>query len=145
MQGKTRMSTSRSFTIIALVLLLWNLIGVAAFVMQYTADLEALAKSDPYTARIFAGMPGWAWGAYVVAVGAGTLGAVLLLMRKAAAVGLFLLSVIAVVVQFGYSFLGTDLLAVKGAGAAVFPAVILAIAVGQWLYARRCRVKGVLR
>lgn len=109
MQGKTRMSTSRSFTIIALVLLLWNLIGVAAFVMQYTADLEALAKSDPYTARIFAGMPGWAWAAYVVAVGAGTLGAV------------------------------------KGAGAAVFPAVILAIAVGQWLYARRCRVKGVLR
>lgn len=145
MQGETRMSTSRSFTIIALVLLLWNLIGVAAFAMQYTADLEALAKSDPYTARIFAGMPGWAWAAYAVAVGAGTLGAMLLLMRKAAAVGLFLLSVIAVLVQFGYSFLGTDLLAVKGAGAAVFPAVILAIAVGQWLYARRCRVKGVLR
>ncbi|AMK18374.1 MULTISPECIES: hypothetical protein [Sphingobium] len=139
------MSTSRSFTIMALVLLLWNLIGAAAFVMQYTADLKALAKSDPYTARIFAGMPGWAWGAYALAVGAGAAGAVLLLMRKAAAVGLFLLSVIAVAVQFGYSFLGTDLLAVKGAGAAVFPAVILAIAVGQWLYARGCRAKGILR
>lgn len=145
MQGETRMSTSRSFTIIALVLLLWNLIGVAAFIMQYTADLAALAKSDPYTARIFAGMPGWAWGAYAVAVCSGTLGAAMLLMRKAVAAPLFGLSVIGVVVQFGYSFLGTDLLAVKGAGAAVFPAVILGIAVGQWLYARRCRAKGVLQ
>ncbi|ANI78941.1 MULTISPECIES: sugar transporter [Sphingobium] len=139
------MSASRSFAIFALGLLIWNLIGVAAFILQYTADLAALAKSDPYTARIFAGMPGWAWAAYAVAVGAGTLGATMLLMRKRVAVPLFALSVIGVVVQFGYSFLGTDLLAVKGAGAAAFPAVILVIAVGQLLYAQGLQAKGVLR
>jgi len=139
------MSTSRSFMIIGLALLLWNLIGVAAFIMQYTADLTTLAKSDAYTARIFAEMPGWAWAAYAVAVGAGTLGAVMLLMRRAVAVPLFGLSVIGVAVQFGYSFFGTDLLTVKGAGAAIFPAVILAVAVGQMLYAGRKRAKGLLR
>ena len=139
------MGASRSFKIIAIGLLIWNLIGVAAFAMQYGADLAHLAKSDPYTAPIFAEMPGWAWAAYAVAVGAGTVGALLLLLRKAAAVALFALSLAAVVVQFGYSFLGTDLWAVKGAGAAVFPAVIIAIAVGQLLYAAGLRAKGVLR
>jgi hypothetical protein len=131
--------------IVGLGLLLWNLIGVAAFIMQYAADLATLAKSDPYTARIFAEMPGWAWAAYAVAVGAGTMGAVMLLMRKAVAVPLFGLSVIGVVVQFSYSFFGTDLLMVKGPDAAVFPAVILAVAVGQMLYAGRMRAKGALR
>ena len=139
------MGASRSFKVIAIGLLIWNLIGVAAFAMQYGADLAAMAKSDPYTARIFAEMPGWAWAAYAVAVGAGTGGALLLLLRKPAAVALFAVSVAAVVVQFGYSFLGTDLWAVKGASVAVFPAVILAIAVGQWLYAVWLRARGVLR
>ena len=102
------MRPSRSFNILGLILLGWNLMGLAAFILQYSTDLATLAKNDPYTAQIFAQMPGWTWAAYAVAVGAGTLGATLLLMRKAAAVGLFLLSVIAVIVQFGYSLLGTD-------------------------------------
>jgi hypothetical protein len=128
--------------IIALVLLLWNLIGVAAFIMQYTADLSALARTDPYTARIFAEMPTWAWIAYGSAVGAGTLGAILLLLRKASAVWLFLLCVIAVVIQFGYSFMGTDMLAVKGPAAMAFPLVIFLIAVAQLLYANHLTAKG---
>ena len=48
-------------------------------------------------------------------------------------------------VQFGYTFLGTDLLAVKGPTAAIFPAVIIAIAIAQWFYARAQADKGVLR
>lgn len=139
------MTATRSFTIIAVILLLWNMIGMAAFIMQYTADLSALARTDPYTARIFAQMPGWVWIAYAVAVGAGTLGAILLLLRKAAAVWPFLASVIAIVVQFGYSFLGTDMLAVKGPTTMIFPAVILLIAVAQLLYTRSLAAKGVLR
>ncbi|HKY83105.1 MAG TPA: sugar transporter [Sphingobium sp.] len=139
------MIASRSFTIIAMILLIWNLIGVAAFILHYTADLAALARQDPYTARIFSQMPAWAWIAYAVAVGAGTLGAILLLMRKAAAVVLFLLSVVAVLLQFSYSFLGTDMLAVKGPSTMIFPAIILAIAVAQMLYARNLAAKGKLR
>ena len=139
------MTATRSFTIIAVILLLWNMIGMAAFIMQYTADLSALARTDPYTARIFAQMPGWVWIAYAVAVGAGTLGAILLLLRKAAAVWPFLASVIAIVAQFGYSFLGTDMLAVKGPTTMIFPAVILLIAIAQLLYARSLAAKGVLR
>ncbi|MBV2147870.1 sugar transporter [Sphingobium sp. AS12] len=139
------MNTPRYFTIIAIILLLWNLMGLAAFAMQYTADLTELAKTDPTTAQAFAAMPPWVWIAYAIAVGAGTLGAIALLMKKAAAASLFLISVIAVIVQFGYTFLGTDLLAVKGAVVIAFPAFIVVIAIVQLLYARNLVGKGVLR
>lgn len=139
------MNMPRYFIVIAIVLLLWNLMGLAAFTMQYTADLTELAKSDPVTAQAFAAMPAWVWIAYAIAVGAGTLGAILLLMKKAAAASLFLLSLIAVVVQFGYTFLGTDLLALKGPSVIAFPAFIVVMAVVQLLYARNLVSKGVLR
>lgn len=139
------MNIPRYFTIIAIILLLWNLMGLAAFVMQYTADLTELAKSDPTTAQAFATMPSWVWIAYAIAVGAGTLGAILLLMKKAAAATLFLISLIAVIVQFGYTFLGTGLLAVKGPSVLAFPAFIVVMAIVQLLYARNLVGKGVLR
>lgn len=139
------MNMPRYFIVIAIVLLLWNLMGLAAFAMQYTADLTELAKSDPVTAQAFAAMPAWVWIAYAIAVGAGTLGAVLLLMKKAAAASLFLLSLIAVVVQFGYTFLGTDLLALKGPSVIAFPAFIVVMAIIQLLYARHLVGKAMLR
>ena len=66
------MSTSRSLTIVGIILLLWNLMGVMAFVMQYGMDLTDLARTDPVTARAFAAMPAWLWIVYGVAVAAGT-------------------------------------------------------------------------
>ncbi len=134
----------KGFIIVAVLLLLWNLMGVAAFVMQYTADLDALAKTDPDTARAFAQMPGWAWAAYGVAVGAGTLGAIALLLKRRPAIALFALSLAAVLLQFGYTFLGTDLLAVKGWTTAIFPAIIVLIAIFQLLYARSVAARGAL-
>ena len=139
------MNATRLFMPIAIVLLLWNLLGIAAFTMQYTADLDALAQTDPSTAHAFATMPGWAWIAYAIAVGAGLIGAILLLLRKAGAATWFLVSALAVLVQFGYTFFGTDLLAIKGLTSAIFPAFIIAVAIIQWLYARSLVVKRVLR
>lgn len=138
------MHMPRFFIIIAIILLLWNLMGVAAFVMQYGADLTELAKTDPTTAQAFATMPDWLWLVYAVAVGSGTIGALLLLLRKAAAASLFLVSLIAVLMQFAYTVLGTDLIALKGATAAIFPAVIILIAIVQLLYARSLVARGAL-
>jgi hypothetical protein len=137
---------SRSVTIIGVILLLWNLMGVAAFVMQYGMDLTELAKTDPVGARIFAAMPSWLWIVYAIAVGAGTLGALLLLMKKAAAAHLFLFSLAAVLVQFGYTLGATDLIAQKGiVVAAGFPALVILIAIAQFVYARSLVAKGILR
>lgn len=140
------MPAPRSFILIAIMFLLWNLMGLASFVMQYMMDVNELAKTDPAGAKAFAAMPGWLWLVYAVAVLAGTGGAIALLMRKKAAVPLFLLSLVAVVVQFGYVFLATDLIAAKGVVVAMaFPLLIFVIAIIQWRYATAQAAKGVLR
>jgi hypothetical protein len=82
-------------------------------------------------------MPGWAWAAYALAVWAGTLGALALLMRRRWAVTLFALSLAGVVVQFGWTFLGTDIVARKGAVTAAFPMVIALIGTFQLWWAKR--------
>ena len=140
------MTGQRGITVIGIILLLWNLTGILAFIMQYTADVDALSRTDPITARAFAAMPGWLWLVYAVAVGAGTAGALLLLARRAAAAALFLLSLACVLVQFGYTLLGTDLIAAKGVvAAAAFPAFIILIAFAQLFYARALTRKSLLR
>lgn len=139
------MSTSRSVTIIGIILLLWSLMGVMAFTMQYMMDLQQLARTDPVGARIFAAMPTWVWVVYAIAVTTGVLGSIALLLRKSVASLLYLLSLVSVIAQFGYSFLSTDLVAQKGISAAIFPLFILAVAIFQLLYARSLVAKGVLR
>ena len=90
-------------------------------------------------------MPRWAWLSYGVAVAAAFAGAVAILARRAAAVWFSLIALIAILIQFSYSFLGTDLLAVKGTSAALFPAFIVLIALLQLGYALRLRSRGLLR
>ena len=130
---------------VAVLFLLWNFIGIGAFVMQWTMDLNELAKTDPYQAKTFAEMPIWVWATYGVAVAAGTLGALCLVLRRKWALILSGLEVIAVLVQFGYTFFGTDLMAHKGlAETAPLPAAIILIAILQFFYARWLAGKGLL-
>ncbi|CAN5327021.1 hypothetical protein BH10PSE12_BH10PSE12_01950 [soil metagenome] len=139
------MKTAKGFYAIGIAALLWNLMGVAAFIMQVTMDTGALAKTDPYTAQIFAQMPAWAWVAYAVAVFGATLATIPLLLKRAVAVPLYAIALAAVVVQFGHSFLGTDLLAVKGWTTAIFPAVIFVLGLAQLLFARAMVARGILK
>lgn len=125
----------RWFIIVAVLLVLWGLLGCAALYMHvaYGASMDPAATE--WDRNYYAALPGWFTPVYAVAVGGGLLGAVALLLRSAAAKWLFLLSLIAVIVQFGYVFGGTGLLAHKGAAMTVpFPAFIAAVAVFQlWL------------
>ncbi|PEQ10801.1 sugar transporter [Novosphingobium sp. PC22D] len=135
----------RTFWIVAIVLLLWNLMGDAAYLMQAGADLDALAESDPVTAEAFAAMPAWAWSAYAVAVWVGTAAALALLARRKVAAVLFAVSLAGVVVQFGWSFLGYGLIAKKGASTVVFPLVIATVGAFSVWYASRKAADGTLR
>lgn len=135
----------RTFWIIAGAILVWTLIGDAAYLMQVSADLDALARTDPVSAEAFRTMPVWAWSAYAIAVWGGTAAAIMLLLRRRAAIYLFALSLAGVIVQFSWTFLGTELIAKKGMGAAAFPLVIALIGLASLLYARRKAADGTLR
>lgn len=135
-------SMPKSFWWISGALLLWNIAGIASYVSAVTMSPEALAAMDPAEREIFANTPAWATAAYAIAVNGGTLACVFLLMRKAWAVPVFIVSLIAVVVQFFHVFVLTDLLQIRGATSTIFPLVITLIGVYEVWYAVNAKKKG---
>lgn len=126
-----------------IILLLWNLIGVGAFAAQWSMTSDDIAELPQTQQDLWNNMPGWAWVAYAVAVVAGTLGAVGIIMRKYWATIAFAFSLIAVAVQFSYPFLMAD--AAQGGLAMMgLPIAIFVIAVIQWFLSRGWQSKGWL-
>lgn len=118
----------RSFWIIAVLALVWMAFGVFAWVMDLITDESQLATLDEARKQLFAQRPRWIFAVYAVAIGSGFLGALALVLRKAIAVPLFLVSLVTVVVQFGYILGVMDTVRLLGwAQAATFPLVIFAI------------------
>jgi hypothetical protein len=122
--------------------LLWNLFGIAAFIMQATMSNEAFSSLPAEQQGLWGDMGIATWIAYAVAVGAGTLGAICILLGRKWAVLLFLLSLAAIAVQFSYPLgyaLGNDMMSLM-----IFPAFIFVIAITQWFFSRRWRDAGWL-
>jgi hypothetical protein len=132
---------TRRFWIVSVVALAWNLIGVMSYLMSVTTGPEALAALPEAERNLYADTPAWATAAYAIAVFSGLLGCVALLMRKSWAVPLFIVSLVAVLVQMGHAFFMTALFEVKGASAAVLPLLVLAIGAYLVWYARSAREK----
>lgn len=130
---------------VATVALLWGAMGCYAYVTQVSMDSAALAQLPAEQREIWAAMPGWAVGAYAVAVWAGLLGAVGLLLRRSWAKLAFAASLVAVIVQFGWSFLATPILRSMGASAALFPAFILIVTASLLWFSGYAAKRGWLR
>jgi hypothetical protein len=113
---------------VAIAALLWEAMGCFAYWTQVSMDSAALARLPAAQADLWAAMPAWVVGAYAVAVWGGLLGAIGLLLRRAWARLAFAASLVAVIVQFGWTFLSTPILTTIGASAAAFPAFILLMA-----------------
>lgn len=129
--------------VVAVVLILWGIAGVFAFYQHATVGPDAMPGATDYDRAFYRARPLWFDMVYLAAVGGGFLGSIALLLRSRLAISLYVVSLIAVLIQFGYVFLATDLIAVKGAAETVpFPIVILAVALFQLWLARRARARG---
>lgn len=124
---------------VAVVALLWALAGCFAYVTQVGMSAEDLARLPQAQQDIWNAMPAWVTAAYAVAVWAGLGGAIGLLLRKAWARPLYLLSLLGIVVQFGWVFLATDILTTVGPSSAAFPAFILIAGVALVWFADHSR------
>lgn len=137
-------SRPTGYWIIAVLALLWNLLGVAMFCMQVALTPEQLAAMPPEQRQIHEAMPGWVQGAYAVAVFAGVLGAVGLLLKKRWATTFFLWSLIGLVAQCLGVFLLTPAWQVLGPAGLLMPILLLAIALFLLSYSRRAAARGWL-
>lgn len=124
------------FKVAGVVFALWNAIGVAMFYMNATISAEALAELPEWDRNLRASLPGWYFWANGVATWAGLFGAIALLARRKWAGPLFWLSLIAVVITFGWLIAFTDMIAERGFASLGLPALILAFAVAQVMVAR---------
>ncbi|MHA7871782.1 MAG: hypothetical protein ACX939_05465 [Hyphococcus sp.] len=107
--------------------LLWNLVGVAAFIMDATMSQNAIAQLPAEQQAMRSNMPAVVMVAYGVAVLTGALGAMMLLLRKTLATQVFIVSLAALLVQFGYLFLAMRAMSVMGPQAAILPAFTIII------------------
>ncbi len=118
------------FLIVAVIALIWNLLGLMAFFMQVTMSEEALAALPEAQQELFKIMPSWVNIAFGVAVVAGVAGCVLLLIRKKLALPVFGLSLLGILAQNTYMFFLSDTFTVMGSSAMVFPICVIMIAIG---------------
>jgi hypothetical protein len=117
------------FWVIAALLTFWGLIGCYACYEQLMHGPAAMGATTKYDRALYASLPEWYNYAYGVAVAAGLFGGISLLLRLGWAGLLFLVSLIAAVVQFGYLFIATDIVVKKGP-VVVLPFPIFIVAVG---------------
>lgn len=133
----------RWLTWVGVVFLIWNMMGVGAFVSQWTMSAADIAALPQVQRDLWVSMPGWAWTAYAIGVGVGTVGAIGLILRKWWAPLAFALSLIAIIIQFSYPFLIAQN-AQSDIGLLAFPMFIVVMAVVQWQLSRHWQRKGWL-
>ena len=92
-------TTPKWLTPVAILALLWNLLGASAYLMDVTMSPEAVAKLGAAERAMYASRPAWFVVAYASAVWFGVAGSVGLLLRKRWAAPLFLLSLLGLIAQ----------------------------------------------
>jgi len=128
-----------SFWLIGVVALVWNLMGIANYMMQMNA--EKLTGMPEWWLAVTESRPVWATGAMAISVFGGALGGLMMLLRKSSAFYLFVVSFLGTIVTMAHA------VGVPGAGARqIFEGLIMPFAVSAvfvW-YARLAMRKGWL-
>ena len=101
MNDKT-VSVHWSFWVIGVVALIFNVMGVVNYFAQMNAD--SLASFPEVYRQIIEARPAWATGAFAIAVFGGSVGCLLLLLRKSVAFYVLIVSLLGVIVTMMHIF-----------------------------------------
>lgn len=92
---KTPQRTPKHLWAVGIAGLLWSAMGALDYVMTQTRNESYMAAFTPEQLSFFYAFPAWTVASWAIAAWGGVIGAVFLLLRKRAAVWLFLVSLIA--------------------------------------------------
>lgn len=132
------------FWILSIVALIWNIMGVMAYLADAYMPEEVLTALPEVQQELYTGRPSWVTAAFAIAVFAGLLGCILLLLRKKLAKTMFLLSLLAVLVQNAYAFFMSNTIEVMGYQALYFPILIIIVAIALVVFTKKATEKGWL-
>jgi len=145
----TRPATPWWFWAVSVLGLLWNFGGAYDYIMTRTENAEYLAEIPQPLMDYYMNMSPLLDFTWPLAVWAGVLGWVLMLARSRYAVPVFLISLVSMVVNFGYMFIDGGLsLQAEHMGAALgwgMTIAVLALGLFAVWFSRAMRARGILR
>ena len=133
------------FWIIAIISLLWNLIGAMDYVMSQTKNEEYLKAFTPEQLEFFSSFPSWVTASWAIAVWSAVIGSILLLFKTKFATQAFLVSFFAMVITSVHNYGLSNGFEIMGdTFSLVFTAVIFLVALALYLYARAMQKRDVI-
>ncbi|WP_282079076.1 hypothetical protein [Aquimarina algiphila] len=129
------------FWIIAVVALIWNIMGVMAYIGQAYMTQEALKALPEADQNFYNNTPAWVTAAFAIAVFAGALGCIALLIKKKWASTLLILSLIGVLAQTTYNFFLQDFIPLSGARI-IMPIIVVVVALFLVWFSKNSTSKG---
>ena len=141
----TASETPMTHWLIAGAGLIWNFFGLMIYVMTVRATPEQLAAQyDAAQIAFMESVPVWATSANAIAVTVGVLACIALLMKRAIALPLFIVSLVALLVQDLHAFVIEDVVAVFGMVPVYIQGTVLAVQIGLIFYTLSAKKKGLL-
>ncbi len=134
---KTTTKPNKAFWLIAVIALLWNLIGIFFWVSENFLMTDEIKDAlPPEQVELMNNAPSWGVIVYGIAVFGGVLASILLLAQKKLAVPIFLISLLAILLQMGYWIFGMNMIGVLGPQAIIMPLIVIAIAIFSYFYSK---------
>ena len=127
---------------VTIVALLWNLIGCAAFLSDLRVKPEDVARMTPAQQALYSSRPGWAIAATGIAVLGGAAGCLGLILRRRWARPLLVASMAGVIAQDIGLFILSGVASQMGPIPMVLQTLVLLIAIGLVLLARKGAARG---
>ncbi|MEO0526489.1 MAG: hypothetical protein AAFZ89_04645 [Bacteroidota bacterium] len=128
------------FWLVSAIALLWNLMGVIAYLAQaFITDgpFDKMPEPEP--------QPTWVIAAFAIAVFGGTSGCIALLLRKEWARPIFLVSLIGIVFQVTHVIFISDNFEIYGPGAMIVPIMVIIVGVALVFFARLSSTRNWIR
>jgi hypothetical protein len=132
----------KTFWVIGIIALLWNLMGAFAYLAQAYMSDEALAALPEAERALYENVPAWATAAFATAVFGGVIACILLLLRRKSATLVFIISLIGIIVQMVYNIGISKAAEVYGPGGMLMPAMVILIGIFLVWYSKNSYQKG---
>ena len=124
--------------------LLWNIAGVANYLTQAFATPEMIATMPEYQHEYMANTPAWVTGAFALAVWGGTIGCLLLLLRKRLSQTVLTISLVGIVAQVSYNLFFANI-SDFGPGGVFLPITIVVIGAALLYLSKKAKSSGWIR
>ena len=126
------------FWIISIIALLWNAMGVNAYLQQaYNTTSFRDMYPDETVLEMVLNTPAWVMAAFATAVFGGVLGSIFLLLRKKIALPIFVVSLIGIVAQMFYTVFMSKASEIYGPGFIIMPMMVLSFGIFLVWYSQK--------